>query len=103
MRDERPNNERNCCKPRRHGGGKLQAPKSKLQSRDPWRGLMKEETPFGGFHNRLQSYGFQREFLKRIIKFQEPMADGGLPRVAMVGMGGWWQDKSGAVEMFRGD
>ena len=26
---------------------------------------MKEETSIGGFHNRLQSYGLQREFLKR--------------------------------------
>jgi len=26
---------------------------------------MKEETPFGGFHNRLQLNGFQQEFLKR--------------------------------------
>jgi len=25
---------------------------------------MKEETPFGGFHNRLQLNGFQQEFLR---------------------------------------
>jgi hypothetical protein len=45
-------------------GQKLQVPSTNLQSRDPRRGLMKDETPIGGFHNRLQSSGFQREFLK---------------------------------------
>ena len=46
--------------PLRIAGGRIEP-----RSRDPRRGLMKEETPIGKFYNRLQSNGFQWEFLKR--------------------------------------
>ena len=41
---------------------------------------MKEETPIGGFHNRLQSYGFQREFLKRHGGTEEGQIPSGMAR-----------------------
>ena len=50
---------------RRAGAGNRKRGGGLPRSRDPRRRLMKEETPIGGFHNRLQSNGFQREFLKK--------------------------------------
>ena len=49
-------------------------------SRDPRRGLMKEETPIGRFYNRMRSNDFQREFLKRSAANFGGLAEAGWPQ-----------------------